>query len=44
MFPGQTRENIEYALVQGHQDLARAVDYLLNGEMNNTGQSLKPNE
>lgn len=39
MFPEQTRENIEFALLQGHQDLARAVDYLLNGEINNTGQT-----
>lgn len=44
MFPEQIQGNIDYALLHRRQDLAWAVDYLLNGGMNNTGQSLKPSE
>lgn len=39
MFPGETPEKIQYALLQGSQDLSGAAEYLLNGVMDNKGQT-----
>ncbi|KAK2572104.1 hypothetical protein P5673_002306 [Acropora cervicornis] len=35
MFPGETPEKIQYALLQGTHDLSGAAEYLLNGVMDN---------
>lgn len=35
---GETPEKIQYALLQGSQDLSGAAEYLLNGVMDNKGQ------
>jgi len=37
MFPGETPEKIQYALLQGTHDLSGAAEYLLNGVMDNKG-------
>ena len=37
IFPGDTSEKIQHALLQGSQDLSGAIDYLLNGVMNKKG-------
>ena len=37
MFPGETPEKIQYALLQGSKDLSGAAEYLLNGAMDNKG-------
>ena len=34
---GETPEKIQYALLQGNQDLSGAAEYLLNGVMDNKG-------
>lgn len=39
MFPQESPEKIQGALVQGSQDLSAAVDYLLSGVMDTKGQT-----
>lgn len=39
IFPGETPEKIQHALLLGSQDLSGAIDYLLNGVMDKKGQT-----